>query len=370
MSNPAKRVDLVMVATVAILFGIGILMIFSASSAYAYNNYADPYFVIKKQLQWGVIGLVALILAARVRIEFIKRITPLLMVISLILLVAVVAGLGVEVNGATAWIDLKIGRFQPSELAKIVLVLFVARTLSTNIDSIKSFSRGIMPTLSVLAVVAALIMAEPDMGTLLIIGGTIFVMLIVAGARLDHLGLMAGVGGLLSFLYVFNSDLRWKRVEVFLNPWSDPNGKGFQPIQSLLALGSGGINGVGLGNSSQKFLHLPEQHTDFIFAILGEELGFMGAVTVLMLFVAFAWRGYRTALKSQDMYLSFVAAGLTTMIILQAMVNIAVVIGLFPVTGVPLPFISYGGTSLLFSMLGVGILLNVTREVSAQAVSK
>ncbi len=360
-------VDLWLLTAVVVLFGIGLIMVFSASSAYSYNNYSDPYYVIKKQAQWAIIGIIALAAAIKVPVDWLKRLTPALMLLALGLLVAVIAGLGTEVNGSTAWIDFKIGRFQPTELAKLALVLYLSRTLSTNIASVRSFKDGLASNLFVPVIAAALIMKQPDLGGLLIIAGTVFVMLIIAGSRLDHLSLMAGLSGLLGFIYVYNSKLRWERVQVFWNPWTDPDGKGFQPIQALLALGSGGLNGVGLGKSSQKLFHLPEQHTDFIFAILGEELGFIGAFTVILLFGVIAWRGYRAAMRSSDLYISFLAAGLTTMLVLQAIVNIAVVVGLMPVTGVTLPFVSYGGSSLLFSMLGVGLLLNVTRYLPSGA---
>lgn len=369
MRQKSGAIDLGLLAIVATLFGIGMIMVFSASSAYAYNNYSDSYYVIKKQGQWAAIGICALAVSARIPIEAVRRLTPLMMIASLVLLVAVIAGFGTEVNGSLAWIDLKIGMLQPSELTKLVLVLFMARTLSTNIQENITFMRGLAPNLLILGLVAVLIMKEPDLGSLIIIAGTVFVMMMVAGINLLQLCGLGVVSAAAGFYYVFNSQLRWERVQVFMNPWSDPTGKGFQPIQALYALGSGGLQGVGLGQSSQKLFHLPEQHTDFIFAILGEELGFIGAITVVMLFVALAWRGYRIAMKVPDLYLSYLATGITTMLVLQAIINIAVVVGLMPVTGVTLPFISYGGSSLLFSMTAVGLLLNVSRHIPAAAAA-
>ena len=369
MKQENQAMDLVLLAIVALLVGIGLIMVFSASSAYAYSNYSDPYYVIKKQGMWGLIGLGALVVAARLPMEAVKKLTPILMVIALALLVAVIAGFGTEVNGATAWIDFKIGRLQPSELAKLVLVLFMARTLSTNVQDNATFMRGLAPNLLILGLVAVLIMMEPDLGSLIIIAGTIFVMMLVGGINLLHLGLLGTASAAAGFYYVANSQLRWERVKVFLDPWSDPTGKGFQPIQALYALGSGGLQGVGLGESSQKLFHLPEQHTDLIFAILGEELGFLGAISVVLLFIALAWRGFMIAMKVPDLYSSYLATGLTTMLVLQAIVNMAVVVGMMPVTGVTLPFISYGGSSLLFSMVAVGLLLNVSRQVQAPAAA-
>lgn len=367
MKQKNGAIDLGLLAVIALLFGIGMIMVFSASSAYAYNNYSDPYYVIKKQGLWALLGIVVMAVAARLPMEKVKKMTPALLILALILLVAVIAGFGTEVNGSLAWIDLKIGRLQPSELAKLVLVLFMARTLSTNVQDNASFLKGLAPNLLILGLVAILIMREPDLGSLIIIAGTVFIMMLVAGINLLQLGALGGLSALGGYYYVSHSQLRWERVQVFLDPWSDPTGKGFQPIQALYALGSGGFKGVGLGQSSQKLFHLPEQHTDFIFAILGEELGFAGAITVIMLFVALAWRGYSIAMKVPDLYMSYVATGLTTMLVLQAIINIAVVVGLMPVTGVTLPFISYGGSSLLFSMAAVGLLLNVSRHVPAMA---
>jgi cell division protein FtsW len=226
-----------------------------------------------------------------------------------------------------------------------------------------SFLKGLVPQLGMMLLIFGLILKEPDIGTALAIAGTVFVMLYAAGAKVSHLGSLglAGVAGIV--VAILFEPYRLKRLIAFSNPWADPLDSGYHIIQSLYALGSGGLFGVGLGRSREKFLYLPEPHTDFIFAILGEELGFIGTITVLALFFLFAWRGYKVAMAAPDIFGSMLAAGLTTMIIMQALMNIAVVTASMPVTGIPLPFISFGGSALIFTLAGVGILLNISRQV-------
>jgi cell division protein FtsW len=218
-----------------------------------------------------------------------------------------------------------------------------------------------LPVLGLLAMVAALIMLQPDLGTTLVVAGTTFFMLIAAGARAPHLAALAGAGLGLVVAAVLAAPYRMRRIFAFLDPWADPSGKGYQTIQALLALGPGGLFGLGLGQSRQKFLYLPENHTDFIFAMIGEELGFVGATLVILLFFALAWRGFRTAMAVDDPFRSLLAVGITSIISIQAMVNMGVVSGVLPVTGITLPFLSYGGTSLVFTLLAAGLLLNISR---------
>jgi len=240
-------------------------------------------------------------------------------------------------------------------------VLFLASSLSQNTERLSSLTRGIFPYVLFIGVICLLVMMQPDLGTTFIILVTALTMLAMAGARMTHMGLLGMAGAVLVAVAIFFESYRLKRFLAFLDPWKDPSGSGFQTIQSLYALGSGGLFGMGLGRSRQKFFYLPEQHTDFIFAILGEELGFLGTSLVLMLFLLLAWRGYRIALNAPDNFGALLAAGITTMIVFQAAVNIGVVSGVLPVTGIPLPFISYGGSSLLFILIGVGLLLNISR---------
>ena len=274
--------------------------------------------------------------------------------------------MGKSSGGAGRWLSIGGVVFQPSEMVKIAIIIFMARSLSFNRKHIKDFNKGVLPHLLVLSVVFLLILGQPDLGTAVVIAATIYLLLAVAGARISHLLalLFLGIGFLIAAIYA--EPYRLKRLTAYLNPYEDPIGAGFQSIQSTLALGSGGLFGMGLGNSGQKFLYIPERHTDFIYAILGEELGFLGAGFILILFVILAWRGFKIAAAAPDQFASLLAAGITIMITMQAVLNIGVVTGVFPVTGITLPFISYGGSSLVFTLAAVGVLLNISRYANSK----
>ncbi|MGI5920165.1 MAG: putative lipid II flippase FtsW [Syntrophomonadaceae bacterium] len=354
--------DFVLFITTLALVGIGLVMVFSSSAVTSNVWYGDAYYFFKKQLQWAIISIIVMIVVMKLNYLRLKELAIPLAVISLLCLVLVISPLGHAAKGSSRWLGLgPLGGFAPSEMMKVALVLFLAKSMEINIDKIKSFKLGVLPYLVLLAIVDGLIMLQPDLGTSVAVAGTVFFLLVVAGAQWSHLGLifLSGLGAIGAAIAV--APYRLERVLAFLNPWKYANDEGFQIIQSLYALGSGGLFGMGLGRSRQKFFYLPEQHTDFIFAILGEELGFIGAFVVLALFLLFAWRGYKIAINAPDNFGSLLAAGLTTMVVLQASINIGVVSGVLPVTGITLPFISYGGSSLLFSMIGVGLLLNVSR---------
>lgn len=353
--------DFVLFITTLALVGVGLVMVFSSSAVTSNVWYGDAYYFFKKQLQWAVISIIAMIVIMKINYLRLKDLAVPAMVIALICLVLVISPLGNAVKGSSRWLGVGPFVLSPSELAKIALALFLAKSMDINIDKIRSFRRGILPYLLILAFVDGLIMIQPDLGTSVTIAGTVFFLLVVAGAQWSHLGLlfMSGLAAVGAAIAV--APYRLERVIAFLNPWKYASDEGFQIIQSLYALGSGGLFGMGLGRSRQKFFYLPEQHTDFIFAILGEELGFIGAFVVLSLFLLFAWRGYKIAINAPDNFGSLLAAGITSMIVLQAAINIGVVSGALPVTGITLPFISYGGSSLLFSMIGVGLLLNISR---------
>jgi len=338
-------------------------MVFSSSAVVAYARYQDSYYFLKKQLLWGLLGLITMFVTMQLNYRGWRKWSKPFFFCSLILLALVlVPGVGTVINGARRWISVGI-QFQPSEICKLAIVLFMADWLSKKPEKIRLFWKGLFPPLFVLGMVFVLIMGEPDMGTALVICGTVGLMLFAAGAKWSHLGLLVS-GAVPLLMYLIKSEpYRAKRLFAFLDPWKDPLDTGFHIIQSLFALGSGGLFGLGLGRSRQKFFYLPENHTDFIFAILGEELGFIGAATVLCLFFLFAWRGYRTAVVAPDMFGSLLAVGLTSLITLQALINIGVVTSSIPVTGITLPFISFGGTSLVFTLAGVGILLNISKHV-------
>lgn len=353
--------DFILFITTIALLGIGLIMVFSSSAVTTSVRYDDAYYFFKRQLAWAFISIIAMIVIMKVNYAKLKSFGIPLMVISVLCLIAVITPLGTVVKGSSRYLALGPQRFTPSELAKLGMVLFLAKTLEINIDNIKSFTKGVLPYLVLLALICGLIMIQPDLGTAFTIAGTIFFLLLVAGAKWSHLTAIALSGAGAVAVAIAVAPYRMERFVAFLNPWKYAQDEGFQTIQSLYALGSGGLFGMGLGMSRQKFFYLPEQHTDFIFAILGEELGFIGVFLVLALFLLFAWRGFRIAMKAPDTFGSLLAAGLTIMTVFQAAINIGVVSGSLPVTGITLPFISYGGSSLLFTLAGVGLLLNISR---------
>jgi len=346
------------------LVAIGLVAVFSASYTTAMREFGDPYYYIKRQSAWAAISLAAMFAVQRIDYRLLRPLAlpGLLVAFGLLILVVLI---GVEVGGSRAWLDLGVMRFQPSEASKLAIVNFMAAYVAYRKEGIRKFWTGLVPALAVLAVAFGLIMLEPDFGTAVAIAATVAIMLFAAGANLGHL-VGIGLSGLpvLAFM-VYTRPYRWRRITSFLDPWRDPLDSGWNVIQSLLAIGSGGLFGLGLGQGRQKFSYLPEQHTDFIFSVLGEELGFAGTMTVLGLFFLLAWRGYRAGLKAPDLFGSMLAVGITTMIVFQAMLNIGVATGSLPVTGITLPFLSSGGSSLLASCTGVGILLNISKAAES-----
>lgn len=356
--------DFILFITTLALLGIGLIMVFSSSSVTASIVNHDPYYYFKKQLMWACIGIVAMFITMKINFNRLKDFAIPLLAFSLICLALVLTPLGIDVNGSTRWFALGPVRFSPAELTKLAMVLFLAKLMEANLSKITSFTKGVLPYLFIYGVAGLLIMMQPDLGTAFAMAGTVFCMLMVAGAKWSHLWGMIGAGMAAVAIAIRLAPYRMERIVAFQDPWKYANDEGFQTIQSLYALGSGGLFGMGLGRSRQKFFYLPEQHTDFIFAILGEELGFIGVMLVILLFLLFARRGFKIAMNAPDTFCSLLAAGLTCMIVFQAAINIGVVSGALPVTGITLPFISYGGTSLLFSMAGVGLLLNISRYSS------
>lgn len=361
MIQKYRKVDTLLLGVIVTLLLIGIIMTYSSSAVKGYLYFDDPYHYFKAELVWVTLGLAAMSIAMLIDWHFLyKWAKPILYVALLLLVLVKIPGIGRTVNGATRWIGAGPISIQPSEVIKLAMVLIMARFLSANPYIITSFRKGIIPSLALLGVICALIMVQPDLGTVLVVAATVFFMLLAVGAKLWH---MAGLGiaGLgLVVGAIIAAPYRMRRIFAFLDPWADPSGKGYQTIQSLLALGPGGLFGLGLGQSRQKFLYLPENHTDFIFAMIGEELGFVGASLVVLLFFLFIWRGFRAAINAPNTFLGLMAVGLTSLIGIQAMINMGVVTGVLPVTGITLPFLSYGGTSLLFTMTGAGLLLNIS----------
>lgn len=365
MAVRSKSPDFILFFAVIALLGMGVIMVYSSSAVSAHVNFDDSYYFLKRQMMWTVLGVTAMLFTMHIDYHAWRKLAKPIMIVTIILLVLVlVPGLGRVVNGARRWLGFGAFYLQPSEIAKLSMVLFCAASLAVSQDKIMSFKKGLLPHLAMLGLIFGLILKEPDLGTALAISGTVFVLLFAAGAKVSHLSSLGLVGVLGIIGAIIAEPYRLRRLLAFSNPWADPLDTGYHIIQSLYALGSGGLFGVGLGRSREKFLYLPEPHTDFIFAILGEELGFIGTVSVLLLFFLFAWRGLKVAIAAPDIYGSLLAAGLTTMIVMQALMNIAVVTASMPVTGIPLPFISFGGSALIFTLCGVGMLLNISRYVS------
>ncbi|RIV28213.1 stage V sporulation protein E [Alicyclobacillaceae bacterium I2511] len=363
MSHSNDRLDWLLVGITLILLMIGLLMVHSASSVISAQRFGDAYFYAKRQLLWALLGLVAMTWTARVDYHQWRRFAPQLILLSFVFLaVVLIPGVGQNRGGSQAWLGIGSFGIQPSEFAKLALILFLAHDLEHNKHKLQSFWRGFVPPLTMALVAVGLIMLEPDLGQSVVIVGTTVILLFAAGAKLSHLGVLAGVGGLGFVGLVAMAPYRMMRIVAFLDPWKDPLGKGYQIIQSLYALGSGGLLGLGIGNSHQKYFYLPEPQTDFVFSILGEELGFLGAATVLALFASMVWRGYRTALYAPDAYGALLAAGITGMIAVQVLINVGVVTGSIPATGITLPFISFGGSSLTLMLTAMGILLNISTK--------
>jgi len=363
VSFKKSQPDIVLFLTTFLLLSIGVIMVLSASSYHAMLFYDDPYYFLKRQLGWAGLGIIAMIFFMNFDYYKTRKLIVTGFIITLVLLgLVLIPGLGIEVKGSSRWLGVGTIRFAPSEIVKLAIVFFLARAMSLNPDEIKSF-KGFLKNLVVLGVVAGLLLQQPDLGTTIAVAGTAFCMFIAAGARMLHLSGLALTGVLGVVALIFDEPYRLKRIIGFLKPFETASNEGYQTVQSLYALGSGWLFGVGLGNSRQKFLYLPERHTDFIFAIIGEELGFIGVILVILLFFLFMWRGFRIAMYAPDRFGSLLAVGLTSIVAVQSVINLGVVTGSLPVTGITLPFVSYGGSSLVFSLICVGILLNISKYV-------
>lgn len=342
----------------------GVVMVYSASAVMALRENGSQFHYVIKQAIWTGIGFVAMLAAMQFDYTRLKdrRIVYGLLIITILLLVAVF-GFS-PINGARRWIKFSGFRLQPSELSKLSLVIFLAYFLERHAGEEQSFWRTFFPCAAVTGLLALLIVAEPDLGTALMLVVVFGVLIYTAGARLLHLGFFAapallGVLGLLIFV-----PFRMRRMIMFLDPWADAQGSGFQVVQSLIAIGSGGPNGLGFAQGKQKMLFLPFAHSDFIFAVVGEELGLVGTLTILLVFGLFLWRGIRTSLLAPDRFGMLLSMGLVTGIVVQALFNMSVVLSMVPTKGIPLPFISYGGSSLVPTLAGVGIILNISQHAT------
>jgi cell division protein FtsW len=355
--------DSVIFYTTMILVFIGIIMVFSASFVQSSFKHHDAYHFLKKNVVFAILGFICMITISNIDYRFWKKNAKSLGIIAFILLILVLTPLGIKANGARRWLGYSALTIQPAEIAKFATIIITAKLIEKKYDDIKSLTKGVLPLIIIPALFFILIMLQPNMST----AGTIilvtFVMIFVAGMDMKFVGIMFGSGVALFLALALTSEYRLKRILSFLDPFQDPLGNGYQVIQGLYALGSGGLFGMGLGKSQQKWFYIPEPQNDFIFAIIGEELGLVGCAVVIMLFVILVYRCIRIALKCSNIFACMVVIGIGAQIGIQAALNIAVSTSSMPVTGVALPFISYGGTSLIIFMSAIGIVLNISKHV-------
>jgi cell division protein FtsW len=346
-----------------VLVSIGIVMVYSASAILAADRFGDPHYFLRKQLFWVLLGLGALWAALALDYKHLQRAAvPLLVVATGLLVLVLVPPFGQAINGTRRWLRFGAVSFQPVELAKLAFVFYLARFLARRREEIWQFRRGPLEPALVAAALSALVLRQPDLGNSLTLPALAFTLLFLGGARPLHLALLAVPALPALAMAVYVAPYRWRRILTFFNPEADPLRSGFQIIQSHLAIGSGGLLGRGLGGSKQKLFYLPEPHTDFVFAVIGEELGLLGTLAVLATFGLLAVGGLRLALRHVDPYAANLALGITTIVVLQAGVNMAVTVGLLPTKGLALPFLSYGGSALVTNMTEMGILLSIARE--------
>ena len=373
LNNP---VDFTLVITVLLLLSIGLVMVLSASSPTSLQEYGNGYYYFLRQLFFAILGLLGMYFASRFDYRIFQRFYKHAWWISIVLLAAVLI-FGTERGGATRWIDLKFTTFQPSEIVKFFMIVFYAGILVKNREDLGKFFKGLVKHALFLVPIIGLLLLEPHVSTSAVIIIVCCVMMIVAGCKFWQFLLtgitVGGIGGTIAtILYFANETFREyfqyavTRIETFLDPWKNTTGSGWQVIQSLYAIGSGGLFGTGLGDSKQKYLYLPEPHNDFIFSVIAEELGFVGCLVIFILFAIFIWRGILIAMKAPDMFGSLVAIGITTLVGIQVIINIAVVTSSMPATGMQLPFFSYGGTALCILLCEVGVLLSISRAGSKQ----
>ena len=342
---------------------IGIIMISSASIAVGERYFSDPYWFVRRQIIWWVISLILFIIISKINYHFYSKISIFFVLIAIgLLAIVLIPSFSIEIGGSRRWLNLLFFNIQPSEVAKLAVIIFLCDTLNKKYRNRSSIKNLLFPAFVVLVIVTVLIFLEPDLSTVIIIWAVAFAVLFIGNVKFQHIFSLGIIGITVMIGYMMMEEYRRERIFAFIDKTTGSSGVNFQVNQSLIALGSGSITGVGLGNSVQKYSYLPEAHTDFIFAILGEEFGLVGTTIVLLLFFLFTLFGIRVCLKTEEFFGRVLAAGMTALIAIQVIINVAVVIGLLPVTGLTLPFISNGGSSLLICMVSVGILLNISRQ--------
>jgi cell division protein FtsW len=356
-----KKPDMILLLVTLLLVTIGTVMIYSSSSILATDRFHDGQFFLKKQLFFLFLGLLVMVLMTRIPYYKLRKLAWPGIIVSALLLGAIwIPHLGIRAGGAVRWLNLGVFSFQVSELAKVTLILFLAHFLSLNVNHIREIRKGLLIPLAVTGVMVTLIILQPDFGTTVIIAAIALMMIYMAGGRIMHLAGIVALFLPVALWLLLHKSYRLTRLMAFLDPWKDPRHSGFQIIQSLISFGSGGIFGVGIGDGMQKLFYLPEPHTDFILSVIAEESGFIGVSLVLLLYIVLIVRGFQISLKASDLFGNLLAAGLTMLISMEAFINIAGVMGLIPLKGLALPFLSYGGTSLMMSLVVVGILLNIS----------
>jgi cell division protein FtsW len=359
-----KTYDQILFLTVLVLMGLGLIMVYSSSALVAEGSHyqVSSFYFLKKQAIYAGIAILVLLVTMAIPYEWWRKWIYLILISSVVLLSLVFfPSLGIKAGGAWRWLQLAGFRFQPAEFAKFALVLYLAHFLTKKAEVIGNMKAIFLPLCIVLGISLLLIVKQPDLGTSVLVMAVAIALIFAAGARKRHLfGLVAlfmtALAGLVYFV-----DYRWQRMVIFMNPWKDPKGVGYQTIQSLCALGTGGMFGLGLGQGIQKRGYLPEAHTDFIFSVIGEELGLIGALAVLALFGVFIWRGFKISRQSKEPFACYLALGVTCLIGFQALINIGVALGVLPTKGLPLPFVSFGGSSLIINAMAAGILLNISQ---------
>lgn len=363
--------DYFFIALVLALLSFGLIMLSSISSAVSYQKLGNSFYYVSHQMLFGAFpGLLLFVIASRIDYRIWKRHASLLLLLSIGLLAIVfVPGIGFSYGGATRWIHIGSMVFQPSEVVKLTFLLYLAAWLSAKGEkNVKNFSYGFLPFMLLLGCIALLVILEPDIGTMAVIIASAFGMFFVAGARLEHICIAAGAAGVLFFILVKTASYRFQRFMTFLHPELDPQGVGYHINQALLAVGSGGLFGRGFGHSRQKFAYLPEVTGDSAFAVIAEELGFILSALVIAAFVALAFRGFRIAAHAPDLFGKYLCAGIMTWVSFQVFINIGAMLSIIPLTGIPLPFVSYGGTSLVVLMAAMGIVANVSRHEKKEAL--
>lgn len=352
--------DLGLLFPVLLLVGMGIVMVYSASSALALERYGSDYYFLKRQAVFSLMGILVLVAFSYIPFRLYRPLTyPILGAAMVMLAVVAFTGLGVTVGGASRWLQLGPVRFQPSELARLALVIYMAYSMSKKDEQLRDFYVGFFPHFIVAGLFFVLLMAQPDFGSAVVFGALTWIMLFVGGCRLTHLISVILFVAPMAFLFLTQAEYRMRRLMSFLDPWKYTSDEGYQIVHSLMAFGSGGITGAGVGKGYQKLFYLPEPHTDFIFSVVGEELGLIGVMVVILLYGIMLMRGVQIARNAKDPFGSFLAMGITVTLGLQVCINMGVALGLLPTKGLTLPFLSYGGTSLLINMAAIGIMMNV-----------